>query len=84
MRWGAACPRPPLRSFRGGPGHSAQNEGPTGTGILDRRGGAEVSAIPGRSGVFGATTYGRPLHIELPENCELDVAQQVWVSLEAP
>ena len=77
-------PETRARANVGGPVHIAQNEGPTCTGILDRRVGAEVSAIPGRSGVFGATTYGRPLHIELPENCELDVGQQVWVSLEAP
>ncbi len=62
----------------------AQSEGNTCAGELTRRVGAEVTTIPGETGPFGGPTYGLPVHIAVPTECQLGVGQRVRVSLEMP
>ena len=67
----------------------AQSNGNACAGELERRVGAEVTPIPGAgtsilAGALGGPTFGLPVHISLPSECQLGVGQRVWVSLEAP
>lgn len=66
----------------------AQSDGSACAGELERRVGAEVTAVPGAgasilAGAFGGPSFGLPIHISLPAECQLGVGQRVWVSLEA-
>ena len=66
----------------------AQSDGSACAGELERRVGAEVTMVPGAgesilAGAFGGPSYGLPVHISLPAECQLGVGQRVWVSLEA-